>query len=80
MDNRTYVIEAKLSIRPRLAQQKLKLLYGPLISMLHPEAEIILLQVCKHLRRGAKPRHLIKVADLDILNHGEYAVIHYPNP
>lgn len=79
-DSRTYVIEVKLTIRPRLAKQKLQLLYGPLVQMLHPDQEIILLQVCKNLRRGPLPKELVRWQDLDVLKGGEYAILHIPNP
>lgn len=77
---RLYVIEAKRTLRPFVAKNKLQLLYGPLAKILYPDYDIILVQLCKYLRRGPKPKELCKHPDLIDLPCNSYRIIHMPLP
>lgn len=77
---RLYVIEAKRTLRPFVAKNKLLLLYGPCAKILYPDYEVILIQLCKYLRRGPKPKELRKIDELKAAAADSYNIIHMPLP
>ena len=73
-ENRIYVIEVKLTARPRSAKTKLLSLYVPIMQLIYPGREVVPVQLCKNLTK--RSGSFVTLSDLPQLK--EYSLVHHP--